>query len=320
MKTRFCRDCLIITSVFAALLTGCMEKEPTFKEEVMEAMNFFHKGEEERLAGDLLAAANAYRRSIAISPRPIAHLHLAHVLIELGEFEEARTHLEESLESNPGYRRAMVENERLEAKVTVVERTGQLPPKPDPVRPFPPPPVEPVSEAVLVEAEPSPEPTLTPEQQEKIDPLIAEARQASREGRHKDAIAAYRTCIEIAPDYGKLYYYLGNVYLTTGDLERAHLEFRHALSLNSNLPGAYNNLGVVYEGKGQTEEAVQAYRDAIRVGDHTDAYYNLAVLLEKRGQWEEALKLYRSYLERDSGSSWAQKARQRIEALERALY
>ncbi len=318
MNNRFSLSCLVLCLASAVFLVGCMEKEPSFKDQVKEAMDFFYKGEEERKAGDLLAAVNAYRRSLSISPRPIVHLHLAHVLIDLGEFDEARLHLERALESNPGYQRAVAERERLEAKITVVERTGQAPPQPEPVKPFSPRPPEPP--APLPETEEAEEPALTPEQQEQLDPLLEQARRALSEGRTDDAIATYRSCIEIAPEYAELYYYLGNIYLNQGDLERAHLEYRHALSLNSNLAGAWNNLGVVHEGRGRVQDAIQAYRDAIRVGDHADAYYNLAVILEKRGEWENALKMYRSYLEKDSSSAWAQKARQRIEALERALY
>lgn len=312
---------------------GCAHKKPpSFQEQVKEALDFYYLGEEARLADNLQSAVNAYRRSLAISPRPIVHLHLAHVLIDLGRFEEARTHLDRALENNPEYTLVDEERRRLEAKITAAQRGGEpvsddSPPEPS-LSPFP----EKEPAASPETAEPSAsvaeaaaraavtEPTMSPEQRQQIDSLLAQAQKALDEGRISDAVAAYRSCIEVAPEQGNPYYYLGNVYLTSGDVERAYLEYRHALDRNPSLPGAYSNLGVVYEHMGRTEEAIAAYRDAIRVGNHTDAYYNLASLMEKRGRWEEALRLYRIYLERDSSSSWAEKARRHVRSLERALY
>jgi tetratricopeptide (TPR) repeat protein len=311
---------------------GCAHKPPSAKEQVKEALDLYYLGEKARQAGNLEGAVNAYRRSLAISPRPIVHLHLAHVLIDLGRFDEAGTHLDRALANNPQYTLAQEERQRLEAKITVAQRTGTPVVEAKPLEPFPPPapekqipasgkeeaPATPVAEGAERPAPPGP--PVSPEQQQQVDSLLAQARKALDEGRTQDAIAAYRSCMEVAPNRGDLHYYLGNIYLTSGDIERAYLEYSHALDLNPNQPGAYNNLGVVYEYKGRTEEAIAAYRDAIRVGDHTDAYYNLAVLMEKRGQWEEALALYRIYVGRDSSSSWAEKARNQIRSLERALY
>ncbi|MFH1739078.1 MAG: tetratricopeptide repeat protein [bacterium] len=317
----------VLGVAFVLLAVGCAHKPPSFKEQVKEALDLYYAGEHARQAGNLEAAAGAYRHSLRISPRPIVHLHLAHVLIDLGRFDEAQMHLDRALEKNPEYTLARYERERLQAKVTVVQRTGDRVPEPGPLEPFPviPPDRMAVSpEEGVPPPAPGPvapeKPSLSPEQQQKVDALLAQAQKALAEGKPKEAIAAHKSCIEIAPDRGEFYYYLANAYLSVGDMERAHLEYRRAIELDPNLPGAFNNLGVVYENKGQTEEAIAAYREAIRVGDHTDAYYNLAVLLEKRGQWEEALKYYRIYLERDATSSWANTARKQIRALERALY
>jgi len=315
---------LTVWILFAGI--GCGKKGPDFKEQVKYALDLYYAGEKAREAGNLEAAASSYRRSLAVSPRPIVHLRLAYVLMDLGQFEEAGKHLELALTGNPEYAKARDAQEQLKAKITVVERMGRPERRQELHQPFPYLPSAQVKrEAPQPAATPAAapavqEPPLTPEQQKEIDALMARAQKALDENNLKEAIEAHKACIEIAPKHAKFHYYLGNLYLKQGDLERAHFEYRQALDLNPGLAGAYNNLGVTYESMGRVEDAMAAYQEAIRVGDHTDSYYNLAVLLEKRGKWEEALKNYRIYLQRDSSSSWAESARKQIRALERALY
>ncbi|HQQ00110.1 MAG TPA: tetratricopeptide repeat protein [bacterium] len=314
----------VLTALILLAGIGCATKGPDFKEQVKYALDLYYAGEKAREAGNPEAAASSFRRSLEVSPRPIVHLQLAHVLMDLGQFEEAGKHLELALAGNPEYDKARVAQEQLKAKITVVERIGQPEKKQESLQPFPYMPSAQVKrEAPKPVSAPAPavqEPTLTPDQQKEIDALMARAQKALDENNPNEAIEAHKACVEIAPKHSKFHYYLANLYLKQGDLERAHFEYRQALDLNPGLAGAYNNLGVTYENMGRVEDAMAAYQEAIRVGDHTDSYYNLGVLLEKRGKWEDALKNYRIYLERDSGSSWAESARKQIRALERALY
>ena len=70
--------------------------------------------------------------------------------------------------------------------------------------------------------------------------------------------------------------------------------YRHALAVTENNYMAHNNLGVVLDKKGQTEEAIRQYRQAIRIKPNFAlAHYNLGVVLYEIGQTEEAIREYR---------------------------
>ncbi len=68
---------------------------------------------------------------------------------------------------------------------------------------------------------------------------------------------------------------------------------------------AYNNLGIVLAEKGQTDEAIKHYQEAMRLRpDDAEAHYNLGIVLTERGQiggaisqYQEALRLKPGYAE-----------------------
>jgi len=61
---------------------------------------------------------------------------------------------------------------------------------------------------------------------------------------------------------------------------------------------AYGNLGNILACRGQVDEAVALYQQAIKVKpDHGGAYVNLGVILSNRGQVDEAITYYQKALE-----------------------
>jgi tetratricopeptide (TPR) repeat protein len=68
---------------------------------------------------------------------------------------------------------------------------------------------------------------------------------------------------------------------------------RHALEVTENNYFAHYNLGIVLGMKGQTDEAISQFQEAIRlVPDYIEAHYNLGVALNKKGQIDEAIRQY----------------------------
>jgi len=73
--------------------------------------------------------------------------------------------------------------------------------------------------------------------------------------------------------------------------------FRHALSVTNGNYLAYNSLGVALFGKGNVDEAIGNYQDAINLKrDYVNAHCNLGVALASRRQYAEALVHYEECL------------------------
>lgn len=343
MKSTLFRHLSTFTGAFFIalfLMGGCFgPQEPDSKWPIRDALNLYYEGERLLLDGDLAGARERFERSLEISPRPRVRWRLAQLFIELQEYDLAREQLNAALETNPHFNQVTDTMSQMEAKITVQGSEAKpstaesaiaestLPvripiialsggPVSDPGRS-----ITAATATQPIAPTPTPIPAnLTPEQIAKINQLVAEGKHLQASGAVDDAIQRYRDALEIDPGRADLYYQIGTIYLNTKQPERALIELRQAVQYNPQLADAYNNLGVTYEHLGQIEPAVDAYRKATDIGTNNDAYYNLGVILEKIGEWEESIQAYREYFKRDSSSEWGQKAKTRMEALERTLY
>ncbi len=70
--------------------------------------------------------------------------------------------------------------------------------------------------------------------------------------------------------------------------------FSHALDVTQNNYIAHNNLGVAYYKLGRYQEAIEAYKQAIRIKpDYADAHYNLGVACDKLSRWQDEIEAYK---------------------------
>ena len=54
-----------------------------------------------------------------------------------------------------------------------------------------------------------------------------------------------------------------------------------------------NNLGIAYERSGMNTEAIESYRQAIKINpDYAEAHYNLGIAYERSGMDKEAIESY----------------------------
>ena len=91
---------------------------------------------------------------------------------------------------------------------------------------------------------------------------------------------------------------LGNALLSRGQVDEAIVHFRNALEIKPDSADAHNSLGNALEHEGQVDEAIAHYRKALEFKpDHADAHNNLGLALAERGQVDEAISHYRKALE-----------------------
>src|SRR5262249_20385785 len=87
---------------------------------------------------------------------------------------------------------------------------------------------------------------------------------------------------------------LGEALYAKGRLDEAIAAFRQAIRLKKDFPEAHANLGEALAAKGQLDEAIAACREAIRLrGDDPDAHWNLGVALQAKGQCRRAVEAFR---------------------------
>ena len=70
--------------------------------------------------------------------------------------------------------------------------------------------------------------------------------------------------------------------------------FSHAIEVTQSNYIAYNNLGVTYDKLGRHQEAMESYKQAIRIKpDYADAHFNLGNAYGKHGRYQDAIESYK---------------------------
>lgn len=119
----------------------------------------------------------------------------------------------------------------------------------------------------------------------------------ARQGRHVDAIGAYRETVALQRDYPEGHYNLCISLLATGDVTGAIDEGRTAIRLSRNNAEAHVALGNAFATAGRREEARAEYERAVtlRPAD-LDAQYNLGLLLFQMQRAQDAVPHFEQVL------------------------
>ncbi len=134
-------------------------------------------------------------------------------------------------------------------------------------------------------------------------------------GRYDEGIAVLRELVKIDPTYRGAWHNLGLLYQAKGMSDAALDAFVKARSSDPFNEATLLNLGYLYDQHGQREEALEAYFRLIELAPrHADGWYNLAVVAFESGQLANARMAAQQVLEVRPDDEAARQLLRRIEA------
>jgi tetratricopeptide (TPR) repeat protein len=114
-------------------------------------------------------------------------------------------------------------------------------------------------------------------------------------GMYADAETLWRATIARNPGSWLAHNNLGALLCAKGDTEEAIAQYRQALEIRPEDTETQNNLGVAFFVKGKTEAAIAQYRKILeRTPENANALNNLGNALAQKGDMEEAIAQYHS--------------------------
>ena len=115
---------------------------------------------------------------------------------------------------------------------------------------------------------------------------------------------AFRTAIELKPDYGAAYYQLALTLEQGGQLNSAIAELEKVLQRFPADPGLKFELGRMYFNANRTEEAMRQFTDIVIANPgNANAHFSLALSYERLGRTAKALDEYRKVEEISPGNA-----------------
>jgi tetratricopeptide (TPR) repeat protein len=112
---------------------------------------------------------------------------------------------------------------------------------------------------------------------------------------------------------------MATIWFYRDNMKTARKYYEKAITVDATYPRAYYGLGLVALQEKNVKKAETRFMDAFEVGSMPEAIYMLGQLYYDTGRKEHALVWFRKYLEKESTSQWAEKARDMIFLLEQEL-
>jgi tetratricopeptide (TPR) repeat protein len=129
-----------------------------------------------------------------------------------------------------------------------------------------------------------------------------------------EAIEAYETALELAPDYADAYCNLGAIRYNQGQRAAARRAFESCLEREADHIEANFNLANILEEGGEDAAALAHYRRALASDPlYPDLHINLALLYEKLRRPRPGLDHWRRYLQIEPEGSWSEVARRKLD-------
>jgi tetratricopeptide (TPR) repeat protein len=123
----------------------------------------------------------------------------------------------------------------------------------------------------------------------------------TQKGDYKAALDSYKAAVHIRPDLDGFRLTLGNAYIRVGDPVSAEKQFNE-LTKSSVAPEAYRNLGLLYSNAGQPDQAMQYFRQAVRLKPvFPDLHDDIGIVYLRKGMFDEAIEEFRTVLQQQPG-------------------
>jgi protein O-mannosyl-transferase len=122
------------------------------------------------------------------------------------------------------------------------------------------------------------------------------------DGQADEAIAHYRTAIEIEPGFAGTHNNLGIALMRKGETAGAVAQYREALAIDPSGAETHNNLGMALRRDGRVDEAIAQYGMALEIKpDDLATNFNLGNALLQAGRIPEAIERYHTALDISPG-------------------
>lgn len=134
----------------------------------------------------------------------------------------------------------------------------------------------------------------------------------------KMAAELYRAALVAGGPKAEICFLLAEVLYRLGDVPAARERYYAAIELDEDLVEARNNLGCVLLECGEDELALAAFEGALsHHADYADAHYHLAETLDQLDRPEEAVSHWQTFLNLAPDSPWAERAKARVDSVEK---
>jgi tetratricopeptide (TPR) repeat protein len=147
---------------------------------------------------------------------------------------------------------------------------------------------------------------------------LFEQAQAAEEGKDLEtALRLYRKIMKLDPTDAAAPFNLGNILQSTGKKIEAEAGYRAAIKADPRFTEAWYNLAGLLEEQGRFDSAVDSLKRALSIDpSYADAIFNLGLLLQRMEDHAEAAACWRRYLELDTESPWAARAKKALKYCE----
>jgi len=144
--------------------------------------------------------------------------------------------------------------------------------------------------------------------------LFQQAYEAQMKGRLEEAVQLYKQSLETFPT-AEAYTFLGWTYSFMGQLSEAIEECQRAITLDPDFGNPYNDIGAYLIELNQLDEAITWFEKAIQAKRYESPAFphmNLGRIYERKGQWDEAIESYKQAVTLNPDYTAAKRAMMRL--------